>query len=756
MAAGSITHNVGTTFTVGGIQQAISQFRRVATSFRDRMQSMRQAAAAASRAIVDRLKQITAFSWSKLQAGAKKAFDAIKLGALGVVAAIGGIATAAIHSTKELAELFNTVDKQSKALGMKPEDTSVLRYTLEQNGVEADEILPNLSTMIFEFKAIKDAIDGADESWAKTADWNLKEAMASGTADAVFSARDGNRAAAATSFAGIQFRQDQIRQQIETSGQGQDGYRLDLVKEYKQLQSAKDALEGSFGPVGTALFKLRDAGLDLDRAMKPGMDSLYAVAEAFQKVTDPAEKLTISMGIFGGDAGAKMIPVLEQGRVGIDKYRKELERLGGVVTERDTQLAHEYQESVRRRQMAIQGTRATVFRELAPQMTDANSQFTEFLVSNRDKIADVFKAGFAILKNIAVDTFAFIEGKRSGFSSNWINSLIDGFQRVKSFAFDVMTEVQKAFTSQNSRFDWLNMLAYGIEQAKTFAVDLFTVLNGGSAETFEWLNDLKSGFDEFAKRLKEAWELFKGVLDTIHGLIKPILDFLGIDPTTAVLLLGMLRLSGILGGVVTLVGTLFSGFSGLLGLGAGGGALASGLGTLVAGLGTVAASLGLVVAAVGVAGVVAYQVMERVYDKRLQLLTDAVRQAGDMSYDARQTKQHNRLMGENSVEGQDYRIQHQRTNGISNGSLTSKEIARYTANPELYTKEYNGGDQLRPNVFALREAQAMANSDRENAALRARPSSTVHIVLEKDGRTQEGYVSKGFSDMLTELGSSRR
>ncbi|MBY5684823.1 hypothetical protein HFO32_22125 [Rhizobium leguminosarum] len=758
MAAGSITQNVGTTFTVGGIQQAISQFRRVATSFRERMQSMREAAAAVSRAIVDGLKKITAFSWSKLQAGAKKAFDAIKLSALGVVAAIGGIATAAIHSTKELSELNNTVDKQAKALSMTPEDVSVLRYTLEQNGVEADEILPNMSTMIFEFKAIKDAIDDADESWAKTADWNLKEAMLAGTADAVFAARDGSRAAATTSLAGIAFRQDQIRQQIENSRAGQDGYRLELVKEYKQLDEAKGALEASFGPVGTALFKLRDAGLDLDRAMKPGMDSLYAVAEAFQRVKDPAEKLTISMGIFGGDAGAKMVPVLEQGREGIERYRKELERLNGVVTGRDAQLAREYQESVRRRQSALEGTRSVVARELSPQMTDANNQFTEFLVRNTDRIASIVNALFGFLKNIAVDTFAFIEGKRSGFTSNWINSLIEGFQRVKAFVIDMASEVQKAFGVQNSRFDFLNGFAYGIEQVTTFATDLFRVLTGGSAETFEWLNDLKRGFDEFATRVKEAWELFKGVLDTLHAMIKPVLDFLNIDPTTAVLLLGMLRLSGILGGLVLVVKTLFSGFTGLFGVGAGGGALVSGIGTLVAGLGGVATSLGLVVAAVGIAGVAAYQMMERVYDKRLQLLTDTIRQAGDQSYDGRQTVQHNRKMRENSVEGQDYRIQHQRDNGIKNGSLTSKELATFTANPGLYTKEYNGGDQLRPNVFAVREAQALAQRDRHNAALRAqKPSETVRVELVgPNGQSAQAVVDKAFSDLLKENGSARR
>ena len=721
MAAGSITHNVGTNFTVSGIRSALSDFRRLAGGFRDRMQSMRQAAAAASKAIVDRLKQITAFSWSKLQAGAKKAFDVIKLGALGVVAAIGGISTAAIHSTKELSELFNLVDKQSKSLGMSPEDVSALRFTLEQNGVEADEILPNLSTMIFEFKAIKDAIDDADESWAKTASWNLKEALATGTADAVFAARDGNRAAAATSFAGIEFRQNQIRQQIGASAKGQDGYRLELVKEYKQLSTAKDALEASFGPVGMALFKLRDAGLDLDRAMKPGMDSLYAVAEAFQRVTDPAEKLTISMGIFGGDAGAKMIPVLEQGRVGIENYRRELERLGGVVTSRDAELAHQYQESTRRRNMSIQGARAVVFRELSPDMTAVNDQFTEFLVANRERIADIAKYAFGVLKNLATDAMAFFEGKRSGFASGWINSLIDGFQRVKTIALDMVSEVKKAFAGQNSRFDFLNAFAYGIQQATAFAVDLFKVLSGGSAETFRWLNDLKAGFDEFSRRLKEAWDLFKGVLDTLHSMIKPVLDWLNIDPLTAVLFVGMLRLSGLLGGIGLAIRGLATGFTGLLGIGAGGGALAAGLG---------------VVAAAAIAMKVAYDKMQESYDRTLAYTTESVRIKADQAFEPR----HKWLL----KNDERYAYRYWQGKGET-----------WMQNPDVPLERRMQG---KIDVGALRAASAERQKmDAIIAARAQRPSETVRVELVgPNGQSGSGMVDRAAADLLRELNSGKR
>lgn len=638
--AASVTRNIGTTFTLSGLQDAIAGLRRLANSFRDRMMQMRAAAAAAFKPILEGLKKITAHTFGLLLTGAKKAFTGIKIVALSAVAAITGIGAAAIASTKDLAELFNLVDKQSKALGMSPEDVSTLRYAFEQNGVEADEILPNLSTMTFEFKAVKDAIEDANTAWQKTKSWNLTEAQAAGfTGNSVFAAYQANNASAPSSFAGIDERQAAIRDQIERSNPKQDAYRIDLVKEYEALDAAREALKASTGPVGQALFQLRDAGLDMDRAMQPGIDGFYAVAEAFKNVVDPAEKLQISMALFGGDAGAKMVPVLEKGRAGIESYRKELERLGGTVTARDAQLADEYQESVRNRQTAIQGARREVFRAVSPELTQANKEFTEFLVNNREKIASIFRDTFIKTKEFVVDIINFIGGQRIGFKTDWFSSLVSGFRYVKSVVVDLTNETQKLFRGEDTRFDWLNTARDGFAEVTRFAQELFEVLKGGYSENYSFLNDARKQFDQFAARFKEAWNIFKGILDTIHGMIKPVFDLLGLDPTTGLLLLGMLKLSGILGGVTALVGGLFSGFTRLLAVGANGGVLAGALG----GLGTLATSvitklglLGTVLGGVALAGKALLDYSEASSDNVLKKQVELMRVQAEPQLQARE------------------------------------------------------------------------------------------------------------------------
>lgn len=64
------------------------------------------------------------------------------------------------------------------------------------------------------------------------------------------------------------------------------------------------------------------------------MEGLLALSDAMKRVEDPTQRLRFAIQLFGEDAGAKMAPLLEGGRSAIEAYRKELERLGGVVTKK--------------------------------------------------------------------------------------------------------------------------------------------------------------------------------------------------------------------------------------------------------------------------------------------------------------------------------------------------------------------------------------------------------------------------------------
>jgi hypothetical protein len=573
------TRSIGTTFTISGIQSAIAGLRRLATSFRDRMTEMRLAAARAFAPILAGLKKISEYTFQKLVGAAKLAFKSIAVAAGLVALKITAISTAAYESSKAIAEMLNTISKDSKRLGIGAQDLGVLRFGFERSGVDPDETLQTLSDIGNEFKGIRDQILAADQAFQKTKAWNLQKAVAGGTAGSVFAAYNADNAAASSSFAGIQQRQDQIRSMIEQSrdrpGDGDDRLRLQLVEEFKQLETAKAQLQNSFGPQGQALFTLQKYSLDLEKATKGGVEGLYALSDAFRRVDDPATRLRISMQLFGEDAGAKMVTVLASGREGMEQYRKEMERLGGTVTEADAQLGSDYQASTQRLHTAIMGVRLEIARQLLPLIMESQAQLTEWLADHRTTIAELVKRAFVDLRNFVTDIIGFINGQRGDFKTPWLNTLMLKIQEAKKLLIEFQSQIQLLQSGQQSDWPWLNLVYAqlmrvwdGLKVVMGFASDAFAVLTGGSAQTYEWMNKVRDAVVSFGEKLQAAWSMFAAVIKPVHNALNAVLGLFHTDLTTMLLFLGIVRISSMLSGLVGILGTVRSAGAWLWGAGA--------------------------------------------------------------------------------------------------------------------------------------------------------------------------------------------
>jgi hypothetical protein len=647
---------------------------------------------------------------------------------------------------------MDKIGKDAQRLGMTVEEIQTLRGVFERQGVEADEVLPALADIGNEFKNIKDQIEAADKAYADTKGWNFRQFQAGlmGAGDALAA----NFEAGSGSFSGITDQKAIIEQRLRATREGEDVLRRELVTSYKKLQADEEALKKSLGQQGEALFTLRDqGGLDIDKAIGGGMDGLYALSDAFKAVQDPATKLRVSMQLFGEDAGAKMVTVLDAGRKGIEDYRKEMARFGGTMTKTDAKLFADFKENSQRMMMAFKGVRLELARGILPLIMDSQAQLTEWLIQNRTWIAESMKTAFVQVRAFLLDIIDIWRGKRGDFRTGWLNSVGVYLLYAIDLAGQLRDQLGLIFSGADSDWEWLNTVRDGFIAVKKFATDAFKVLTGGQAETYKWLNTAKQKFDEFVvvlqnfwAKLQEAWQIFYGILEKVHAAFTSVLGlFSDIDPTVALMVLGFLKLSGFL--------TLAVGGFGLLARAATAafGGIAQGVSATALAMRGLAAigPIGALTAAVGAGGAVAYNAMGRSYDRQLGYTTDVVRSQGDQSFDARETAKHNRLMRLQTAEGQDYRILHQRRSGFDTGALTSSESARYAADPGLYTRERLGGDHLRPNIFAIREAQA--------EAARTRPSETVRVELVgPNGQSAEAVVDKAFSDLLRENGSARR
>jgi len=485
--AAGVTRNIGTNFTVSGIAQSRTQLQKFAESVKSIFADIGKALMKA----FEPLKKVADLSFDKLKKGAEFAFKGIAGAAILAQLKIRAIAAAVTELTKSMAEQTTELDRNARRLGMSAQDVKVLQTAFQGQGIDSDEVLGTLSDIANNFKDVKNQIDAANLSFAKTKDWEkIKSAARGNTADAVKEAMDADTAAASGSFSGIADRQRTIIALLKaTAGDDTAGNRrLDLVEEYKKLQQAQHNLEQSYGPQGQALFALEKYGLNVEDAMQGGIKGLYALSDAFQQIQDPIEKTHIAVQLFGDDAGAKMVTILDQGSAGIERYREQVQRLGAQVTDQDTANAEKYTSNLNTLKLAFEGLKLSLSREILPLMMQSQAELTNWIVNNRDAIVKYLKEAFVSTRNLIQDILSMFGGKRGDFATGWINSIAPAIFYVIDLMDKARIQFGLIFSGADSNWEWLNKTRDAILEVISFIGDAWSVVWGGKATDYTWLN----------------------------------------------------------------------------------------------------------------------------------------------------------------------------------------------------------------------------------------------------------------------------
>lgn len=169
---------------------------------------------------------------------------------------------------------------------------------------------------------------------------------------------------------------------------------------YRLARAASDAAGGSkesaeaFTAIGVSV---RDAQGNL----RGTEDLLLDLAEQFAGMEDSAGKTAIAMRLFGR-SGAELIPFLNLGRGGIEKFRKEAERLGIIISGDTARSAAEFNDNVAR--LAASADRAKIaladkllpaLTEIAQRMADAAKEgglLNGILEGMRESVTQLFEA----------------------------------------------------------------------------------------------------------------------------------------------------------------------------------------------------------------------------------------------------------------------------------------------------------------------------------------------------------------------------
>jgi len=168
-----------------------------------------------------------------------------------------------------------------------------------------------------------------------------------------------------------------------------------LEKGVKRMaRTITDAGEG----LESYLRPLRRIGLEVEELQRMNPEQQFlAIAEAIGELEDPTLRAATAQEIFGR-AGTMLLPLMAEGKEGMQALREEAHRLGIIFDEETAANAAKLKDAQTALTGSIQGLSIAILNDLIPVLTDLTKEFTDFFVTSRkdakgwtNAILDFFK-----------------------------------------------------------------------------------------------------------------------------------------------------------------------------------------------------------------------------------------------------------------------------------------------------------------------------------------------------------------------------
>ncbi|KQZ50321.1 hypothetical protein ASD54_08685 [Rhizobium sp. Root149] len=714
--------------------------------------------------------------FSAMEKSAKAAF--IGIGA--AAAAAGAKVAAAMAITSSSATDLSKMDLTNRQTGVSVQDQAALRGIAGLQGTDPDSLFGSLQTVsatVRELERNRDLNQDAQSRSRGFLRYGLGLALQTGDADSLNQLIEASKSTGMADIKNVEYRMKRLEavirstqrgriasnlanqylkdgadtQGIEAMRKAQAELLLPLVLQFQQLLEASKALRESMGPAGRALEDLKEVGLDADVALGGGVEALEEIAEAIQKF-DSARQVELVRGLFGDTT---QLPVLRQGREGVRRYQADMERYGGKVTDADGEAASELKRAELVRNTAIGGAKLEIARELTPILIETNRAFADWLAANRKSIAVWTREAFVEITAVVRDIAGLFSGDKSFESALFtkgqavVDWAMGAYNKAKEVAiavtalvFDVLaktyTEFQKVMSGQDSEWAWLNYVRDGFVAIADAVRDVVAVFSGGEAVRFEWLNQARAVVLDFLAHLKEAWGMFKRVLDVLHSGLKVIGSFLGTDVLTTALFLGMLRFSGILGAMVGTVRILF----GLAG------GLSTAFGAAFATMATAAAAVVGQVALIGATLLASWKIGEWLGGKLIEPLVNRDNKIQDDT--ARLMRMQDKAYGDRKYASmtRDQQLEYRAARGYDNYGVMSTGQRNAAAQAELDARKASG----RILTYADTGSSPEERLRIDDMLQKARSRQSIDLNFKINGKTFSGrYDEQEGNGLVSEL-----
>lgn len=242
------------------------------------------------------------------------------------------------------------------------------------------------------------------------------------------------------------------------------------VRNFKQLSGASAEESSRFVAVlddfgisseagANAIFKLgRGAEANKDKLAALGVEiarnkdgtvnlteTTLNVADAFAKTTDPAKRAELATLAFG-KSGKDLIPVLEQGRKGLDEFFKGADNNFQLLTDEDLAKAREYELAMDALGDATSGLSREIGSTAAPAVADLANAIAEFITAADNALGSVGGLG-TILDGVVKGPLLALGGPLGALAQG--KDALDDL----SGATDDTAEAQEKATVQTEKYE---------------------------------------------------------------------------------------------------------------------------------------------------------------------------------------------------------------------------------------------------------------------------------------------------------------
>jgi len=151
---------------------------------------------------------------------------------------------------------------------------------------------------------------------------------------------------------------------------------------HKSLQFFNKSVGEAQTGIGEAVYGLEELGITADElAGRPMWDQLTTIAERFENLETQQKKAYVATKLFGR-SGSDLIVLLQQGKVTMEEFRKEAERLGLTFTEEEAFKVAAANDALTRLHYVLKGIGRTITIEISPYIEAVANAFTDWATSS--------------------------------------------------------------------------------------------------------------------------------------------------------------------------------------------------------------------------------------------------------------------------------------------------------------------------------------------------------------------------------------